>query len=406
MPLQRIAVISYHTCPLSDEKDAEIGGMNTYILELSKALAKKGFYIDIYTRSVDKRSPLIKKISINLRVIHLPAGDFGQIPKKELPQYIPEFTKNLYSFFKKEKLSYDLISAHYYLSGLIGLSIKKKYGWPLTLTFHTLGLMKNLVARNEDGKEDLQRVKSELLLIKDADQIIATSESDREYIHTLYDCPFGKITVLTPGVDLKFFRPIDKTSAKKFIKADPNHKLILFVGRIEALKGIDVILYAIKILLQKMPNLPLCLWVVGGDSIHSKKEFKHLKELRRLLGLTTYVRFVGKKIRAELPYYYNAADIVLLPSQYESFGITALEAMTCGTPVITTDATGISALLNKEHSSLLTSASNPIGLARKIENLLTNGEEYQRISKGVLKKVQDLGWENVAEKFIQVANKY
>lgn len=389
MNLKKIAVISYHTCPLSDEKDAEIGGMNTYILELSKALTKKGFYIDIFTRSADKKSPLIKKVSANLRVIHLAA------------LYIPEFTKNLYSFLEKEKLSYNVIYAHYYLSGLIGLNIKKKYGLPLFVTFHTLGLMKNLVARNKNEQENLQRIKSELLLIKKADQIIATSDSDLKYIHALYNCPLGKITVLAPGVNHRLFKPLNKSSAKKFIEADAKHKLILFVGRIEPLKGIDVLLYAIKILLQKKPNLPLCLWVVGGGSINSKKELVHLKRISRLLGLTTCVRFVGKKARKELPYYYNAAEVVLLPSQYESFGMTVLEAMACGVPVITTDVTGISGLLDKEYSFLLTSASNPIGLAGKIENLLTNEKEYQRTSKSVLKKVQNLSWENVADKFVQ-----
>lgn len=402
MDFKKIALISYHTCPLSDEKDAEIGGMNTYILELSKALAKKGFYVDIYTRSEDKKSPLIKKVFTNLRVIHLPAGDFGQIPKKELSQYIPEFTKNLYAFLEKEKLSYDLVSAHYFLSGLIGLDMKKKFGIPLIMTFHTLGLMKNLVARNEDDMEDLQRVKAELMLTKASDQIIATSNSDLDYIHTLYDCPLEKIAVLTPGVNLKLFKPIEKAFAKKIIKADPKHKLILFVGRIEPLKGIDVILYAIKILLQKRSNLPLCLWIVGGGSVNSKKERKYLERMRKLLKLTTYVRFVGKKSRTKLPYYYNAAEIVLLPSQYESFGITAIEAMACGVPVITTDATGISGLLDKNHHILLTSAGNPIGLAKKIENLLTNKKEYQRISKGVLEKVQNLSWENMADKFISI----
>ncbi|MCL4417287.1 MAG: glycosyltransferase, partial [Actinobacteria bacterium] len=176
--MQRIAVISYHTCPLSDERNAEIGGMNTYVLELSKALAEQGYIIDIYTRCVDKNSPKIVEVSTNLRVIHLIAGDPIDIPKKELFKHIPEFKNNLYDFMGKEKISYDIISAHYFLSGLIGLKLKKKIKVPLVVTFHTLALMKNLVARNEDEKEDLQRIKSELLLTKQADKIIATSEND------------------------------------------------------------------------------------------------------------------------------------------------------------------------------------------------------------------------------------
>lgn len=393
MSLRKIAVISYHTCPLSDEADAEIGGINTYVLELSKALAEKGFVIDIYTRLVDKKSPEVVYVSANLRVIHLPA----------LSQHIPEFIKNLYKFIEKEKLSYTLISAHYYLSGLIGLEAKKKYKVPLIVTFHTLALMKNLVVRSEDERESPQRIKSEILLTKKADQIIATSRSDLEYIHVLYNCPLRKIAVLTPGVNLKLFRPIDKLKAKKIIKADLNHKLILFVGRIEALKGIDVLLYAIKILIQKNPKMLLCLWIVGGNNIRSTngqpKELKRLEEVRKLLKLKAYVRFVGKKTAKELPYYYNSAEMVILPSQYESFGMVAAEAFACGVPVIITDVTGMSDLLDQEHSFMLTSAGNPIRLARKIENLLTNKKEHKRLSKDVLKKVRGLSWENVADRF-------
>lgn len=402
--IKRIAVISYHTCPLSDEKDAEVGGMNTYILELSKALTQKGFIIDIYTRCVDKNSPDIVQILPNLRVIHLETGPTTEIPKKKLSQYIPEFTKNLNNFMEKENLSYGFISSHYYLSGLIGLELKKKLQIPLLVTFHTLALMKNLVAKSEDERETVLRIESELILTKKSDKIIATSESDLEYIHTLYNCPFKKISLLSPGVNLKLFRPIDKALAKKKIGADIDHKLILFVGRIERLKGIDVLLYAIKILIQKNPQLLFCLWIVGGSADRKlwTRESHRLEEIRKLLKLTSYVKFVGRKRMEDLPFYYNSAEIVLMPSQYESFGIAALEAMACGIPVIITDVAGVSGLLDKKHSSLLTSASNPIGLAGKIKNLLTNKEEYYKMSKEVFKKVQDLGWEEVADKFIQI----
>lgn len=387
-------MISYHTCPLSDEHGAETGGMNTYVLELSKALAAKGHVIDIYTKCADKDTPEVVKVLPSLRVIHLAA---------------PDFIKSLYKFMEKGGLSYDLISAHYYLSGLIGLEIRKRLKIPLAVTFHTLALMKNLVAKSKDKREDLQRIKSEMLLVKKSDQVIATSKADLEYINTLYGCSLKKILLLSPGVDIKLFRPINKNRAKKFVRADLKHKLILFVGRIEPLKGIDVLLYALKILVQNNLKIPLCLWIVGANNTVDKKkaaELKRLVEIKNLLGIENYVKFVGQKGNAELPYYYNSAEIVVMPSQYESFGIVALEAMACGIPVITTDVTGISGLLDKKHSSLLTSASNPIDLAGKIKNLLVNKHEHQKMSENVLKKVQDLSWENVADKFTQNVSKY
>lgn len=401
MQVKRIAVISYHTCPLSDEKNADFGGMNTYVLELSKALSKKGLVTDIFTRCTDKASPKMVEVGPNLRIFHIKAGIPKDIPKKELLKYTSEFSNNSSDLLKKEKIPYDLISAHYYLSGLIGLKLKEKIKVPLFVTFHTLALMKNLVSKNENKKEDLQRIQQELQLTKKSDKIIATSKIDQEYIHTLYDCPLEKISLLSPGVNLKLFKPIDKSKAKRFIKANLNHKIILFAGRIDPLKGIDVLLYAIKILKRK--NLSFCLWIVGGNNKKGQsKELKYLQEIKRTLGISSNVKFVGQKTQEELPYYYNAAEIVLMPSQYESFGITALEAMACAVPVIITDVSGISGLLDIKHSPLLASSGNPIGLAGKIKDLLTNEEKHRKMSQEVFKKVQNLSWDERALEFIQI----
>lgn len=409
MDLRKIIVISYHTCPLSDETEAEIGGINTYVLELSKALARVGYQLDIFTRCVSEKSPMVVRVLENLRVIHLKAGEKIKLPKQQLPEYIPEFTENLLVFINQEKSAYGLVFAHYYMSGLIGLRVKKDKNIPMVMTFHTLGLMKNLVARNEDETADLFRISSEIKLCQAADQIIATSETDMQYIQNLYNCPAEKISVLTPGVDLGFFKPLDKILAKKTIGADINHKLILFVGRIEALKGIDVLLYAIKILSQKKLGFKLCLWIVGGNKIEEReewsKELQRLAAIRKVLNISSIVKFVGKKNRAELPFYYNSSEIVIMPSQYESFGQTALEAMACGVPVITTDVTGISTILDKKHNSLLTSASNPIMLSQKILKLLEDNSEHEKMSREVYLRVQDLNWDHLAKKFAYFLNK-
>ncbi len=403
MNQKRLAVISYHTCPLSDEKDAEIGGINTYVLELSKSLVKVGYLVDIFTRCVHKDSPKIVSPSSNLRIIHLDAGQKVKRDKKELIQYIPEFIYNLLGFMQRENFKYDLISAHYYMSGIIGLEIKKVKKMPMIMTFHTLGLMKNLVARNESEKADFFRIESEIALCRQSDRIIATSEADMEYINSLYDCPKEKICILTPGVDLNLFKPIDKKLAKDKIGAEPDHKLILFVGRIEALKGIDVLLYAIKILAQKNLLPKICLWIVGGSRKGDREEWPEellrLEAIRKLLKISSFVKFVGKKSRLELPFYYNSCEVAIMPSLYESFGQTTLEAMACGVPVITTDVSGVSSFLDSDHNSLITSASNPIMLAQKIFNLLKDDKKREKMSQEVYEKVADLSWDKLAEKF-------
>lgn len=405
MSFQRVAIISMHTCPLSDEKIGEIGGMNIYILELSKQLAKKGIYVDIFTRQVEKESEKIVQVSENLRVIHLEAGPIGNIPKKELRKYIHEFSSNLNTFIGQEKISYDLISCHYYLSGLIGIELRKKHRIPMTITFHTLALMKNLIARNEEEREEIERIEDELMLTKKAEKVIATSKTDFEYINILYNCRKDKIFVLNPGVDNEIFKPFEKRTAKKMVGFRSGGRLILFVGRIEALKGIDVLLYALKFLLSKNPKLNTSLWIVGGNENNQgefSEEYKRLKKIKKLLKISSYVKFIGKKEHKELPQYYNAADIVIMPSQYESFGMSALEAIACAVPVIATDVTGVSSLLEKEQEYLVTSAGNPILLANKIKELLEDKEGYMKISREVFLRSREFTWEKAAEKFISL----
>lgn len=401
----RLAVLSYHTCPLSDE-GMEIGGMNVYILELSKELARKGLIIDIFTRSQSEKSPKVVEVSENMRVIHLPAGKQKYLPPKNLKEYIPEFLENFYNLVESENLLYDFLSCHYYLSGIIGLNIKNKLNLPMLMTFHTLALMKNLVARGSEEKETVERINIEIDLVKKADKIIATSENDAEYLATLYNCSREKIQILTPGINLELFHPMDKQIAKKKIGASPNHKIILFVGRVEPLKGIDVLLYAIKILTEKYHDLGLCLWIVGGNVSGEYREWSHelqkLEELRRVLNISASVKFVGRKEQKDLPYYYAVAEIVVIPSHYEAFGMTALEAMSCGTPVIATDATGVSGLIDKKHKHLVTSSNNPLMLSQKIHKLLSDETEYKKVSQEVYENVQDLSWESVAEKFMRL----
>lgn len=394
-------MISYHTCPLSDEKDADIGGLNTYVLQLSKQLAKRGHKIDIYTRCVDKNRCKVVKVQKNLRVIHLPSGPKKKLPKKELIKYLPEFTSQIQRHVRGQNLTYDLVSCHYFLSGLAGLQAKTLFNVPLFVTFHTLALMKNLVARDESEQEDLFRIEAEVTLTQKADKVLATSDADAEYIKTLYDCPKEKIFVLSPGIDHKIFKPIDKDEAKKQIGANLIHKLILSVGRIQPLKGIDVLLYSLKILKNQNPDLKTCLWIVGEEKAEEGRpdEVAKLKQITKLLSISEDVNFVKKQKHNRLPLFYNAAEVVIMPSQYESFGITALEAMACGVPVITTDTTGISDIYDRKHRLLITSAGNPNLLAEKINSLLSHNTDYQALNIEVLENVKDLSWENAAKKF-------
>ena len=404
-------MFSIHTCPLASQEGKETGGMNVYVFELARKLVGLGYVVDIFTRYQSHKDPKIATVIPGLRVIHLKAGPEKSIPKKLVINHLDEFTQSFLSFIKVEQKTYNLLHAHYYLSGIVCQRVKaeKLPNIPLVVTFHTLALMKNLVARDELEKEEKERIDAELSLVRKADIIIAPSKTDSKYLQYLYDCSPLKISVITPGVNTSLFKPIDKNAAKKYIHADLDHKLILFVGRIEPLKAIDVLLYAMKILSKQNPSLTTCLWIVGGDVTQKKhlwsKELQKLEKLRILLNITTAVTFVGQKPQRKLPYYYNAAQLVIMPSHYESFGMAALEAMACGTPVITTNVSGIESIIDEDRKTLITSSNNPLLLAKKMAFLLTNKTEYEKISQNVQETAQNLDWENTAKKVSSIYKK-
>jgi D-inositol-3-phosphate glycosyltransferase len=403
----RVAMISYHTCPLAAQEGKETGGMNIYVLSLAKELAKKGIQVDVFTRAQDVTNPLIVQVTENFRVIHIPAGPMAALPKKEILDFIPEFSQKVIKFADQQHISYDVIHNHYYQSGLVGDELRKLWpAIPQVITFHTLALMKNLVARTEAEKESTFRIQTEMELIKIADTVISPSESEREYLKYLYDAAAEKIEVVQPGVDRTLFHPIDKVEAKRLIGADPKHRLLMFVGRIEPLKGIDMIMYALKILSKRNPQAEVCLWIVGGDTSDRldnwSAELKKLEKLRSVLNLETAVKFVGQKNQDDLAYYYNAAELVVMPSHYESFGMSALEAMACGTPVVTTNVSGISDLMDEEHSHLLTSVNNPLLLSEQIEDLLMKPELLKKYSQKMSREVSHLSWADTAQKMMKI----
>lgn len=406
MKLKRVLIISYHTCPLAFEEGKETGGMNVYVYELAQNLGNLGIKVDVITRSQDKNNKKIVEVSKNFRVIHLIAGPQASIHKNTLITFIPQFVAELSKFISEEKLIYDVIHAHYYQSGVVALNIKQAAlpSTPLVMTFHTLALMKNLVARSPAEFDSQDRIDAEFLLTKKANIIITPSESDKQYLHYLYEVPESKIIEIPPGVNADIFQPMSKSQAKKHIKVKGKEKIILFVGRIEPLKGIDVILYALKIL--RSENVAIRLLIVGGDvSQHITKwspQLKQLEQLSRFLKISAFVDFVGQRPQHELLYYYNAAEIVVMPSHYESFGMAAAEAMACGTPVITTNVTGISNLIDELRSTQITTVNNPLLLASQINRLLTNQQLYEKIRTASIKNTRELCWDSIARKTLEV----
>lgn len=380
--------------------------MNVYVLELSKELAKAGHTVDMFTRCQDATNKTIIEISPGLRLIHLPGGPFGAMPKKDLLLYTREFADSLKEFIQKNGLSYDLLHCHYYQSGVIGQMVKESLGGiPIVMSFHTLALLKNLVARGELEQENDERIRAEMGLVQECKKIITPSEHESSYLEYLYGAVKENISVIPPGVNTELFRPIDQKVARDHVNAKDAECSILFVGRIEPLKGIDALLYALKILTVRHAKCKVNLRIVGGDISQSldawSKPLRALEKLRRVLHIESLVEFVGQKNQSELPYYYNASDVVVMPSHYESFGMVALEAMACGVPVIMTNVSGITGILDEKHTSLVTSAQNPLLLASQIELLLLDTKKRELLRSELRANVLDLSWSKIVDRMLE-----
>lgn len=401
---KHVAMISVHECPLASSEGKERGGINVYVYELSKALARLGWNVDAYTRIQDTVNPRVVSVSDRFRVIHIPSGNPMPLSKKDILTAIPEFTNHMREYMKEHNLSYDVFHGHYYLSGLVASQLRETLDTPLVMTFHTLGLMKQLVARSKDTDDPVERVPIEKRLIDEASSVITSSETGKEYLAALYDAPEHKIITIPPGVDTTLFRKIPMQEAKKHIHADPKHRVILAVGRIDPVKGFDVLLVALKMLLRRRPGLSdrLCLWIVGGDIGQNQtqwsRELKKLNQLRESLHMSATVKFVPPQPQEELPFYYNAAEVLVMPSHYESFGMVALEAIACGRNVIATDVTGISPILKDLPQGHVIGANNPIALADQIEHVL----DHPRNQNVTNTSVELFDWKAIAGKIAGV----
>lgn len=400
-------MISVHECPLASSEGKERGGINVYVYELAKALTRIGWQVDMFTRMQDTVNPAVVHVNDRARVIHIPAGPKTPVLKKSVINYLPEFAQNMAGFIAQDGGSYDHIHAHYYYSGIVGKSViehtnnKSK----LIMTFHTLGLLKQLMASSNHSDDPANRIALEKELVSTSDAIIATSDNDATYLQSLYEAQQAKITTVLPGVDTALFRNIPMEKAKQALGANPDRRVILSVGRIDPVKGFDVLLFALKLLVRTRPELMrfVCLWIVGGDVEEKRKiwssEQKKLESLRHTLNLETHVTFIQAQSQEALPDYYNAAEVLVMPSHYESFGMVALEAIACGTPVIATDVTGVSPLIKALPKGHIISANNPILLAEHLARVLSQPPRHAANTRQLM---NNFTWDKTAKDIAKV----
>lgn len=377
--MKRIAMISVHECPLASSEGKERGGINVYTFELAKALARQGIAVDAFTRVQDDVNAREVRVMENFRVIHLPNGPHKPLSKKEILASLPEFSQNLVGYMKAHGISYDVLHAHYYLSGRAAMDVNALLPRriPIVMTFHTLGLLKQLAVATSSREDPPERVAIERDLVSACDRIITTSDNNIVYLTSLYNADGQKVVSIPPGVDTSLFTPGNQRESRRAIGAHADGPMILAVGRIDPVKGFDVLLYAMKILLHDAPDLAAkaCVCIIGGDVGENRslwsRELTKLDALRTTLDLETTVQFVRPQPQDKLADFYRAADVLVMPSHYESFGMVALEALACATPVITTDVTGVTPIVRSIPKGHIVSANNPILLAKALEHVLS-----------------------------------
>lgn len=390
----RLAMLSVHSCPVGNLGAKDTGGMNVYVRELAHELGKRGLLVDVYTRVHDPKDEQIIKLGQNARLIHLRAGDGGDIHKLAVYPYLPDFTCNLESFRKHNSIQYDLIFSHYWLSGWIGKYLQRWWGVPHMMMFHTLGAVKNNIGIGEDEPE--LRIENEKLLAGDCHHIIAATEKEKEDLILYYGAPPERISIIPCGVNLDLFQPIDKEIAKQQLGFNDD-KIILFVGRIEPLKGLERLLKAMTYL--QNVNRPRLL-IIGGDE-HSQDEIERLQKLSQALHLDGSVLFLRLIKQEKLPLFYSAADVCVVPSYYESFGLVALESLACGTPVVATNVGGIKKIIREGQTGSVVIDDSPQGLATKIALLLSKPSPHKELPLTIRESITCFSWQNIAQAIIE-----
>ena len=399
-------MLSVHTCPLAALGGKKTGGMNVYVRDLAREFARRGHMVDVFTRSQDACVPRTShELGPNCQVIHIPAGPETPLGTDEIYDYLDEFTDGVLAYAEDLGRTYDVIHSHYWLSGLVAQQLAAAWGVPVVQMFHTLGHMKNEVSEYTNERASDLRIQAETDIMHFANVITAASPLEKTQMVWRYGASPQRIEVVPLGVDRERFYPIPQERAKDHLGIARDKRLVLFVGRIEPLKGIDTLLQAMRRVFEAWPwcHDRLCLMVVGGDNTNGAREemseeMARLLDLRNELGLERLVTFLGKRSQDILPYYYSAADVLVMPSHYESFGLAALEAMSCGTPVIASRVGGLSFTVVEGVTGYQVPHGDDEAMADRILRVLQDDDLRHRLGDQAFKLAECYSWPDVAER--------
>lgn len=399
-PVRRLAMISLHTSPLDQPGTGDAGGMNVYVIELARRLAAQGTEVDIFTRATSSALEPVVEAHDGVRVRHIHAGPFEGLTKTELPGQLCVFAREVLRTEAAHPVGhYDAVHSHYWLSGQVGALARDRWGVPLVHSMHTMAKVKNEALAEGDTPEPQARVIGEEQVVDAADLLVANTDLEAKQLINLYDAHAGRVEVVHPGVDLDIFRPRERADVRRELGLPVDADVLLFAGRIQPLKGPDVLLRAVAELLRRDPGLRerLVVPVVGGPSGSGLEHPDALATLAHELGLADVVRFVPPVAQADLARWYAAATLVAVPSYNESFGLVAAEAQATGTPVVAAAVGGLTTVVRDGHSGLLVEGHEASDWADAIARVLTEPVLAQRLRSGAVLQAKGFSWEATAQ---------
>ena len=391
-------MLMVHTCPLEQAGIGDAGGMNIYVAESAARMAAQGVEVDIFTRRDHLDLPEVEELSPGVNVHHLDAGHDLHLTKEQVPAHFSDLSAEFKKALSGER-SYDLIHSHYWLSGKVAMPVAKELKLPLVHTMHTMARVKNLNLAEGERPEPMIRVQGETQIVAAASALTANTDAEAASLVSLYDACPDTVHLVTPGVDLYNFTPgAGRAAARKVIGIAADSHVITFVGRIQPHKGPEILIQAISETLSHSPNLrpKLRVFIIGGASGANGSEVERLKELVSWLNLADVISFLPPVPRAELPNWYRAADLVCVPSYSESFGLVALEAQACGTPVVATAVGGLRTAVADGISGVLVDGHDPRAWSSVLARLLQEPQRRVLLSMGAIEHASHFGWDATA----------
>jgi D-inositol-3-phosphate glycosyltransferase len=400
---RRVAMVTVHTSPLAQPGSGDAGGMNVYVLEVARQLATRGVAVDLFTRTTSAAQPAVVEVEPGVVVRHVPAGPYEGLSKEDLPGQLCAFAAGMMRVAAHAPPGYyDLVHSHYWLSGQVGWLAADRWGVPLVHTMHTMARVKNLHLADGDLPEPLGREIGEAQVVEAADRLVANTEREAGELVELYAADPARVAVAEPGVDLATFRPGSPVEARAVLGLPPDAVLLLFVGRIQPLKGPDVLVRAAAELVRRRPELRarLVVGILGGASGTGVRNPMGLEALAERLGIGDLLRIVPPVDRPTLAQWYRAADVLAVPSHSESFGLVALEAQACGTPVVAANVGGLPTAVGP--AGVLVDGHDTADWATALGGVVLDPERRAGLSRACTEHAAGFGWARTADRLVEV----